>query len=156
MKRRAVSALFVAVAAVAVRAQTGGAMPADHKMEQMAPDMTYVGCVEAGSMAKAFVLTHVTAGGEMKPAMKQDSDKKKRRHVRRQHGHDGAIERRAPRRAAGGVGTCGSQGLGCRFAGQGQHGDVERGRRDESHADTEREVGEDGCGDVSVTSAIRG
>jgi len=41
-------------------------MPADHKMEQMAPDMTYVGCVERGSMAKAFVLTHVTAGGDMK------------------------------------------------------------------------------------------
>jgi len=77
MKRRALSALFVAVAAVAVRAQTGGAMPADHKMEQMAPDMTYVGCVERGSMAKAFLLTHVTAGGDMKPAKKQDRDKKK-------------------------------------------------------------------------------
>ncbi len=78
MKRRALSASFlVAVAAVAVSAQTGGAMHGDHKMEQMAPDMTYVGCVEAGSMPKAFVLTHVTAGGEMKPAKKQDRDKKK-------------------------------------------------------------------------------
>jgi len=77
MKRRALSALLVVVAAVAVRAQTGGAIHGDHKMEQMSPDMTYLGCVEAGSMPKAFVLTHVTAGGEMKPAKKQGRDQKK-------------------------------------------------------------------------------
>lgn len=78
MKRKAVGALFVVVvAAVAVRAQTGGATHGDHKMEQMAPDITYVGCVEAGNMPKAFVLTHITAGAEMKPEKKQDREKKK-------------------------------------------------------------------------------
>ena len=141
----------MAVAAVAVRAQTGGAMPADHKMEQMAPDMTYVGCVERGSMAKAFVLTHVTAGGDMKPAKKQDRDKKK------DDMSGGSMDMMAPSSVALHVAppeVSGHVGHKVSVVGsldKASDGDVERGRRDESHADTEREVGEDGCGDVSVT-----
>ena len=149
MKRRALSALFVAVAAVAVRADRRRDARR-HKMEQMAPDMTYVGCVERGSMVKAFVV-HVTAGGDMKPAMKQDSDKKKDDNpaaawIRGYRASRSTSRRRRCR-------DMGQSRLSVRWTTPALR---RRGRRDESHADTEREVGEDGCGDVSVTSAIRG
>lgn len=73
MNRRALSVTVAAVLVSAVvHAQSDGAMHADRQMAKpMGTDVTYVGCVEAGPIAHAFVLTHVTAAGVKKPAMKK-------------------------------------------------------------------------------------
>lgn len=86
MRRRALSVAFVIAAAAAVRAQSAGTMHSDHKMAQEPRmDATYVGCLEAGTMAHAFVLTHVTHGDHMEPAMKDGRKKKKDAMAGRDH-----------------------------------------------------------------------
>ena len=62
-----VAILVAAVLSVAASAQSGD------KMDQMAKDQTYTGCVAAGTMAGTFTLTHITADHMGKDAMKKDS-----------------------------------------------------------------------------------
>jgi hypothetical protein len=69
------TALSVTVGAVllstAVYAQSNKPMHDDRQMAKpMGTDVTYVGCLEAGPIAHAFVLTHVTAANGKKPGMK--------------------------------------------------------------------------------------
>jgi pentapeptide MXKDX repeat protein len=72
------SAVIVAVAlSVGVRAQSGGAMAKDGKMDKMeTPTKTYTGCLAAGAETGTFTLTHVMADDHMgKDAMKKDAMK---------------------------------------------------------------------------------
>jgi pentapeptide MXKDX repeat protein len=62
-----VAILVAVVLSVAASAQSGD------KMDQMAKDQTYTGCVAAGTMAGTFTLTHITADHMGKDAMKKDS-----------------------------------------------------------------------------------
>jgi hypothetical protein len=67
-----VAILIAAVSSVALGAQSGGTMTRGDKMEMM--DATYTGCIEAGSTAGTFVLTHVGTAGRMgKDVMKKDA-----------------------------------------------------------------------------------
>jgi pentapeptide MXKDX repeat protein len=77
MKWMISSAVMVAVAlSVGVRAQSGGAMAKDDKMDKM-ETKTYTGCVAAGADTGTFTLTHVMADDHMgKDAMKKDAMKK--------------------------------------------------------------------------------
>jgi len=77
MKRSmsSVAILVVAVWSVALGAQSGGAMAKGDKMETM--DTNYTGCIEAGSAAGAFMLTHLATADHMgKDVMKKDAMKK--------------------------------------------------------------------------------
>jgi len=78
MKWMISSGVIVAVAlSVGVRAQSGGTMAKDGKMDKMdAPTKSYTGCVAAGAETGTFTLTHVMADDHMgKDAMKQDAMK---------------------------------------------------------------------------------
>jgi len=78
MKWMISSAVIVAVALpVGVRAQSGGAMAKDGKMDKMeTPTKTYTGCLAAGAETGTFTLTHVMADDHMgKDAMKKDAMK---------------------------------------------------------------------------------
>jgi pentapeptide MXKDX repeat protein len=78
MKWMISSAVIVAVAlSVGVRAQSGGAMAKDGKMDKMeTPTKTYTGCLAAGAETGTFTLTHVMADDHMgKDAMKKDAMK---------------------------------------------------------------------------------
>ena len=78
MKWMISSSVIVAVAlSVGVRAQSGGAMAKDGKMDKMeTPTKTYTGCLAAGAETGAFTLTHVMADDHMgKDAMKKDAMK---------------------------------------------------------------------------------
>lgn len=70
-----VAILVAAVSSVAVGAQSGGTMAKDDKMGRMeAMDATYTGCIEAGSTAGTFMLTHVATADHMgKDMMKKDA-----------------------------------------------------------------------------------
>jgi hypothetical protein len=73
-----VAVVIAAVVSVAVTAQTGGTMAKGDKMDKMAmEDATYTGCIEAGSVAGTFTLTHLVAEDHMgKDAMKKGTMKK--------------------------------------------------------------------------------
>ena len=73
-----VAILLVAVSSVAVGAQSGGTMAKGDKMDKMEMmDANYTGCVEAGSAAGTFMLTHVATADHMrKDMMKKDAMEK--------------------------------------------------------------------------------
>ena len=78
MKRSVMSAVFAAACSVAVVAQSGGTMnksqtmdKMDRKMDKMATQPTYVGCLEAGHDAGTFRLTHADRMGN--DSMKKDA-----------------------------------------------------------------------------------
>jgi pentapeptide MXKDX repeat protein len=73
-----VAVVVAAVMSVAMTAQTGGTMAKGDKMDKMAmKDVTYSGCIEAGSVAGTFTLTHLAAEDHMgKDAMKKGTMKK--------------------------------------------------------------------------------
>jgi pentapeptide MXKDX repeat protein len=61
-----VAILVAAVSSVAVGAQSGGTMAKDDKMGRMEMmDGNYTGCIEAGSAAGTFMLTHVATADHM-------------------------------------------------------------------------------------------
>ena len=68
-----VAMLIAAVLSVAASAQSGGTMAKGDKMDQMAKDQTYTGCVEAGTAGGTFMLTHIAADHMGKDAMKKDT-----------------------------------------------------------------------------------
>ena len=70
-----VTILIAAVSSVALGAQSGGTMAKGDKMEMM--DANYTGCIEAGSAADTFMLTHVATADHMgKDMMKKDATAK--------------------------------------------------------------------------------
>src|SRR4029453_8658886 len=70
-----VAILVAAVSSVAVGAQSGGTMAKGDKMDRMEMmDANYTGCIEAGSAAGTFMLTHVATADHMgKDIMKKDA-----------------------------------------------------------------------------------
>jgi len=71
-----VAMLIAVVLPVAAGAQSGTMAKGD-KMDKMEmKDATYTGCIEAGSTAGTFVLTHVADDHMAKDAMKKDTMKK--------------------------------------------------------------------------------
>ena len=79
MKRNALGVavvLAVALSAV-VSAQSGGAMANGDEMMKMSDkkNMTYTGCVEAGTASGTFTLTHVVADDHMRKDMMKDGMK---------------------------------------------------------------------------------
>ena len=74
-----VAILVAAVSSVAVGAQSGGTMAKGDKMDKMEMmDANYTGCIEAGSAAGTFMLTHVATADHMgKDMMKKDAMAKK-------------------------------------------------------------------------------
>ncbi len=71
-----VAMLVAVVLPVAAGAQSGTMAKGD-KMDKMEmKDATYTGCIEAGSTAGTFVLTHVADDHMAKDAMKKDTMKK--------------------------------------------------------------------------------
>ena len=70
-----VAILVAAVSSVALGAQSGGTMAKGDKMDKMEMmDAHYTGCIEAGSAAGTFELTHVAAADHMgKDMMKKDA-----------------------------------------------------------------------------------
>jgi hypothetical protein len=79
MMKSMIPSVVIAIVAMSmgIRAQSGGTMAKDDKMGKMdGPTKTYTGCVEAGSEAGAFTLTHVMAADHMgKGAMQKDTMK---------------------------------------------------------------------------------
>ena len=73
-----VAILVAAMSSVAVGAQSGGTMAKGDKMDKMEMmDANYTGCVEAGSAAGTFMLTHVATADHMgKDMMKKDAMEK--------------------------------------------------------------------------------
>jgi pentapeptide MXKDX repeat protein len=73
-----VAVLVVAAWSVAVGAQSVATMAKGDKMDKMEMmDTNYTGCVEAGSVAGTFMLTHLAADDHMgKDTMKKDAMKK--------------------------------------------------------------------------------
>src|SRR5262249_41677437 len=71
----AVAVLAAAVWSVAAGAQSGGTMPKADKMDTIQMmETSYTGCIEAGSAADTFTLTHPVAAGRMSSeSMKADS-----------------------------------------------------------------------------------
>ncbi len=69
--------LIAAALSVAVSAQSGGTMATGDKMDKMdkmeMKDATYTGCIEAGTAAGTFMLTHVSGDHMGKDAMKKDT-----------------------------------------------------------------------------------
>jgi hypothetical protein len=70
MNRNVMSAVLAAAWSVAVVAQTGGTMDKSQSMDKMPTQVTYIGCLEAGSAAGTFTLTHAD---RMNDAMKKDA-----------------------------------------------------------------------------------
>ena len=70
-----VAMLIAAVLSVAVGAQSGGAMSKGDKTDKMEMmDASYTGCIEAGSAAGTFALTHLAGGDQMgKDTIKKDA-----------------------------------------------------------------------------------
>ena len=70
-----VAILVAAVSSVAVGAQSGGTMAKGDKMDKREMmDANYTGCIEAGSAAGTFMLTHVATADHMgKDMMKKDA-----------------------------------------------------------------------------------
>jgi hypothetical protein len=70
-----VAILIAAVSSVAVGAQSGGTMTKGDKMDKMETmDANYTGCIDAGSAAGTFVLTHVATADHMgKDMTKKDA-----------------------------------------------------------------------------------
>jgi pentapeptide MXKDX repeat protein len=70
-----VAILVAAVSSVALAAQSGGTMAKGDKMDKMEMmDANYTGCIEAGSAAGTFMLTHVATADHMgKDMMKKDA-----------------------------------------------------------------------------------
>jgi hypothetical protein len=69
-----VAILVAAVSSVALGAQSGGTMTKGDKMDKMEMmDANYTGCIEAGSTAGTFVLTHVATADHMGKDMKKDA-----------------------------------------------------------------------------------
>ena len=70
-----VAILAVAVSSVALGAQSGGTMAKGEKMDKMEMmDANYTGCIDAGSAAGTFMLTHVATADHMgKDMMKKDA-----------------------------------------------------------------------------------
>ena len=70
-----VAILVAAVSSVAVGAQSGGTMTKGDKMDKVEMmDANYTGCIEAGSTAGTFMLTHVATADHMgKDMMKKDA-----------------------------------------------------------------------------------
>jgi len=67
-----VAILVAAMSSVAVSAQSGGTMAKGDKMDKMEMmDANYTGCVEAGSAAGTFMLTHVATADHMDKDMKK-------------------------------------------------------------------------------------
>ena len=82
MKRSVMSAMFAAAMSAVVMAQSGGPMEKSpsmskmEKMDMMAVRATYTGCLEAGSAAGAFSLTHadrMSSDSMKKDAMAKDA-----------------------------------------------------------------------------------
>jgi hypothetical protein len=75
-----VAILVAAVSSVAVGAQSGGTMAKGDKMDRMEMmDANYTGCIEAGSAAGTFMLTHVATADHMgKDIMTKDAMAKDR------------------------------------------------------------------------------
>ena len=73
-----VAILVAAVWSVAVGAQSGATMATRDKMNKMEMrDTSYTGCIETGSAADTFTLTHVASDDHMaKDMMKKDAMKK--------------------------------------------------------------------------------
>jgi hypothetical protein len=71
--RPAITIMAVAAMSYVAAAQSG----ADKMAQPMGKDKTYTGCVEAGTSAGTFTLTHITADSSMgKDAMGKDAMKK--------------------------------------------------------------------------------
>ena len=70
-----VAILVAAVSSVALGAQSGGTMAKGDKMDKREMmDANYTGCIEAGSAAGTFMLTHVATADHMgKDMMKKDA-----------------------------------------------------------------------------------
>jgi len=72
-----VAVLVAAVLSVGAAAQDSGTMAKGDTMDKMKmKDATYTGCIEAGTAAGTFMLTHVAADAMGKDAMKKDTMKK--------------------------------------------------------------------------------
>ena len=74
MKRKVMSAVFAVAWSVAVVAYSGGTMDKSQsmgKMDKMTTQATYIGCLEAGSAAGTFSLTH--ADRMANDSMKKDA-----------------------------------------------------------------------------------
>ena len=73
-----VAILVAAVSSVALGAQSEGTMAKGGKMDKMEMmDANYTGCIEAGSAAGTFMLTHVATADHMgKDMMKKDAMEK--------------------------------------------------------------------------------
>jgi pentapeptide MXKDX repeat protein len=72
-----VAVLVAAVLSVGAAAQASGTMAKGDTMDKMKmKDATYTGCIEAGTAAGTFMLTHVAADVMGKDAMKKDTMKK--------------------------------------------------------------------------------
>jgi pentapeptide MXKDX repeat protein len=66
--------VMAAALSVAISAQSGGTMAKGDKMDKMEmKDATYTGCIEAGTAAGTFMLTHVSGDHMGKDAMKKDT-----------------------------------------------------------------------------------
>jgi pentapeptide MXKDX repeat protein len=73
-----VAILVAAVWSVAVGPQSGGTMAKGDKMDKRGMmDTNYVGCIEAGSAAGTFTLTHLATADHMGKDMMKDDDMKK-------------------------------------------------------------------------------
>ena len=71
-----VAMVVAAVFSVGIGAQTGGTMAKDDMTGKMdMKDTTYTGCIEAGSAAGVFTLTHVVEDHMGKGMMKDSKDK---------------------------------------------------------------------------------
>jgi hypothetical protein len=69
-----VAVLVAAVLSVGAAAQASGTMAKGDTMDKMKmKDATYTGCIEAGTAAGTFMLTHVAADVMGKDAMKKDT-----------------------------------------------------------------------------------
>ena len=68
-----VALLILAVLPVATGAQSGTMAKRDKMDEMEMKDATYTGCIEAGTAAGTFMLTHVAAEHMGKDAMKKDT-----------------------------------------------------------------------------------
>jgi hypothetical protein len=75
-----VAILVAAVSSVAVGAQSGGTMAKGDKLDRMEMmDANYTGCIEAGSAAGTFMLTHVATADHIgKDIMTKDAMAKDR------------------------------------------------------------------------------
>jgi pentapeptide MXKDX repeat protein len=79
MKRSVMTGLLMACLSAAVAAQSAGTMDkgkASGSMHKMTDETTYTGCLEKGSAARTFVLTHASRADAMQhDSMKSESTK---------------------------------------------------------------------------------